>query len=99
MNQYEFTPQAEADLFDIWAYIAEDSRASADRVLSEIREACSLAADNPMSGSVRKEFTDKPLRFWLVNPRRRYFLVYDAAKKPLRIVRVLHAARDVSREL
>jgi len=31
--RFVLTPQAQADLVDIWSYIAEDSLESADRVL------------------------------------------------------------------
>jgi plasmid stabilization system protein ParE len=32
MSGYEFTPQAAADLFEIWSYIARDSVQAANRV-------------------------------------------------------------------
>jgi plasmid stabilization system protein ParE len=31
MNLFQFTPQAEADLIDIWSYIASDNLESAGR--------------------------------------------------------------------
>ena len=32
MNKYLFTPQALADLFDIWSFIANDNPSAADEV-------------------------------------------------------------------
>jgi hypothetical protein len=32
MSSYQFTPQAVADLFDIWSFIAQDNPTAADRV-------------------------------------------------------------------
>jgi plasmid stabilization system protein ParE len=32
MTLFRFTPQAEADLFDVWSYIASGNPAAADRV-------------------------------------------------------------------
>ncbi len=32
MSGYALTPLAKADIFDIWAYMAENSEAAADRV-------------------------------------------------------------------
>jgi plasmid stabilization system protein ParE len=34
MSKYQFTPQAVADFFDIWSFIAEDNPAAAYRVFA-----------------------------------------------------------------
>ena len=44
MSQYILTEEAERDLNDIWEYVAEQSIASADRVIREIREGIELVA-------------------------------------------------------
>ena len=36
MTGYEFHPEAEADLNDIWEYIASDSAGAADHVVARI---------------------------------------------------------------
>jgi hypothetical protein len=41
--------------------------------------------------------TGLPLRFWLVQPYRNYWIVYDPEKKPLRVIRIIHAARNIPR--
>jgi len=49
-------------------------------------------AKNPSIGHWREELTDKRHRFFLVYS---YLIVYRHETKPLQIIRVLHAARDV----
>ena len=44
MNAYRFTPQAEDDLFEIWAFITSDSLEAADHVEAAVHEACALLA-------------------------------------------------------
>lgn len=95
MGEYQFTPQALDDLFDIWSYIAQDSPAAADRVEEAIFLACELLAKSPLAGTVRRELTSLPVRFWVVPPFPNYFIVYDAETKPLRILRILHGARNI----
>jgi plasmid stabilization system protein ParE len=99
MIGYQFTPRAVDDLFDIWSYIAQDNPEAADRVERAIHAACALLAKNPSAGSVRPDLTSLPLRFWSVQPFRHYLIVYDPETKPLRVIRVLHHARNVPRIL
>jgi antitoxin ParD1/3/4/toxin ParE1/3/4 len=49
-------------------------------------------AKNPGIGHWREELTAKRHRFFLVYS---YLIVYRHETKPLQIIRVLHAARDV----
>jgi plasmid stabilization system protein ParE len=53
MKQYRFTPEAAADLFEIWSYIADDDAQAANRVEDAIHAACVLLAESPLAGSVR----------------------------------------------
>jgi len=92
MKRYVLTPSATKDLNDIWDYIANDSVEAADRVLSSLRSAMIKLAKSPGIGHWRKELADKRHRFLLVYS---YLIVYRHEAKPLQIVRVLHAARDV----
>ena len=95
MTRYRFTPQAFEDLFDIWSYIAQDNPAAADRVEEEIYLACERLSDSPLIGTLRKELTALPVRFWLVTPYPNYFIVYDPEAKPIQIIRILHRARNI----
>jgi plasmid stabilization system protein ParE len=95
MTRYQLTPQALDDLFDMWSYIAQDSPAAADRVEEAIYLACERLAESPLIGTVRKDLTALPVRFWLVTPYPNYFIVYDPDKKPLQVLRILHRARNI----
>lgn len=95
MSKYQFTPQAVADLFDIWSFIAEDNPGAADRVEEAVFRACDFLADSPRAGRMRNDLTALPLRFWVVQPYSNYRIAYDSEKKPLQIIRILHAARDL----
>jgi len=99
MSLYRLTPKAKADLREIWSYIATDSVEAADRVEAAIYDACVRLAKAPLQGHTRKDLTQLPVRFWTVVRYRRYVIVYDPLGRPLKIIRILHGARDVAREL
>jgi plasmid stabilization system protein ParE len=95
MSQYQFTPQATGDLFEIWNFIAHDNPEAADRVEEAIFRACDLLSGSPLAGRMRKELTALPVRFWVVHPYSKYLIVYDPEKKPLQIIRILHGSRNL----
>jgi plasmid stabilization system protein ParE len=95
MGRFQFTPQALDDTFEIWSYIAQDSPAAADRVEEAIYLACELLAGSPLAGTVRRDLTSLPVRFWIVPPFPNYFIVYDPQTEPLQVIRVLHRARNI----
>ena len=95
MTRYQFTPQAITDLFDIWTFIAEDNPAAADKVEEAVFRACDLLADSPLAGRIRNDLTGLPVRFWLVQPYSNYLIVYRPESKPIQVIRILHAARDL----
>jgi plasmid stabilization system protein ParE len=66
MSKYQFTPQAIADLFNIWSFIAEDNPAAAHRVEDAVFRACDFLADSPLAGRTRTDLTALPVRFWVV---------------------------------
>lgn len=85
-------PGAKQDIDDIWDYIADDNIEAADRVLDALETTIVKLAKNPGIGHWREELTDKRHRFF---PVYSYLIVYRHETKPLQIIRVLHAARDV----
>lgn len=99
MTGYRFTPEAAADLFEIWSYIANDNAEAADRVEAAIYDSCSFVAGAPLSGQVRKDLTSRPVRFWTVQPFPNYVLVYRPDTEPLQVIRILHAKRNIQRML
>ncbi|MEO5801979.1 MAG: type II toxin-antitoxin system RelE/ParE family toxin [Verrucomicrobiota bacterium] len=97
MKSYRLTPAAEDDVFEIWRFIAEDNLSAADRLETDLLNACQRLAERPDLGHFRRDLTDKPVRFFAV--RDTYLIVYDPASEPLEVVRMLHGARDVSAQL
>ena len=57
MSAYVLTPLAKADIFDIWAYIAEDSETAADHVQQAVYDACAFLAEGPLRGHTRPDLT------------------------------------------
>jgi plasmid stabilization system protein ParE len=98
MSRYRLTPKANADLLEIWSYIAADSIESADRVETAIYDACAFLAQAPLRGHGRKDLTSLPVRFWTILRYPNYVIVYDPEARPLNIIRILHGARDLARE-
>lgn len=92
MSRFVLTPQAKADLYEISDYISKDNPDAARRVRTELREAMRKLAVMPEMGHLRQDLARKPFRFW---PVYSYLIIYEPETEPLRVVRVLHGARDV----
>jgi len=92
MKPFILTPRAEQDVNDIWNYIVDDNLEAADRVLEALERAMFKLAKTPGIGHWRGELADKRHKFFLVYL---YLIVYRHETKPLQVIRVLHAARDV----
>ena len=99
MVRYRLTAKAKGDLRSIWSYIALDNIDAANRVEEAIYDACASLAKAPLRGHSRKDLTKLPVRFWTVLRYPKYVIAYDPADKPLRIIRILHGARNVDGEL
>jgi antitoxin ParD1/3/4 len=99
MSRYRLTLAARTDLRSIWSYIADDSIDAANHVESAIYDACFFLTEGPLRGHVRKDLTNLPVRFWTVVRFPNYVIVYDPVAKPLKIIRVLHGARNIRLQL
>jgi antitoxin ParD1/3/4 len=64
MSGYALTPLAQADVFQIWAFIAHDSEEAADGVEQSIYEACAFLAQALGRGHMRRDLTARPVPFW-----------------------------------
>jgi antitoxin ParD1/3/4/toxin ParE1/3/4 len=62
-------------------------------VLREIRNALQFLSTHPGIGHLREDLTDQPVKFW---PVFSYLVIYNPSSRPLEVLRVLHAARDVA---
>jgi plasmid stabilization system protein ParE len=91
-GRFVLTAAARADLNDIFDFIQEDSPDAASRVLAKLRAAMRDLARMPEMGHWREDLSDEPLRFWQVYS---YLIIYRPETRPLQILRVLHASRDV----
>ncbi len=96
MTDFILSPAASQDLEDIWEYIAEDSVGAADRWLAKLEAATHRLAEMPTIGHTRKDLTDKAVLFWPVG---RYLIIYRGDRRPIEVVRVVKAHRDVPRLL
>lgn len=99
MTTYALTPRAKLDIFEIWAYIANDSEAAADRVEQAIYDACELVARRPQSGHSRSDLTLRNLRFWTLTRYPNYMVVYRPDTMPLEVIAVVQGKRDLRRLL
>ena len=76
MTGYEFHPEAETDLDEIWEYITADNARAADRVIADIRRALGNLVPIPHRGQTHR--SDQPSRHGRnsqgerVSPRRPY---------------------------
>ena len=85
---------AEADLGEIWLYVASDSSIAADQVLDRFQQHFALLAENPEFGELREELA-KNLRQSTVGS---YVVLYRLRDDVCEIVRVIHGARDLPKE-
>jgi len=84
-------PQAEADLIEIWTYIAQDSPARADKLFDKIDEKSQMLAQSAFIGKARDELGPTIRSF----PIGKYVLFYQPIEDGIEIIRVLHGARDI----
>jgi plasmid stabilization system protein ParE len=91
---YRLTRVANSDIDIIWESIARDSLDAADRIIGEIYSQVQLLAKFPDAGHSREDLAEgRPLLFF---PAGKYMIAYHAHSRPLVVVRVLHAARNLS---
>jgi plasmid stabilization system protein ParE len=91
-RRFVLTPEARADLIEIWNYIAEDSIDAADQAVARLDEAFRHLAQTPGIGHHREDLADSRHRFWTVYS---YVIAYRWETKPLQIIAVVHGARQL----
>lgn len=90
--KYVITNSAERDLELIKAYLRPISLDASRTVRDELTKAFRFLASHPRAGIERPDLTSRAFRFWTVYS---YLIVYDPRPKPIRIIRVVHGARDL----
>ena len=91
MAQVSRMRNAEADLLEIWAYLAEDNIDAADKVILKINAKCQTLAATPSMGSQRDDLSPGIRSLAVGN----YVIFYRPLEDGVRIMRVLHGARDL----
>jgi antitoxin ParD1/3/4/toxin ParE1/3/4 len=93
-RRYTLAPEAVRDLLEIWRYLKKEAgQETADRAESVIRSKFAYLANFPGAGHWRRDLTAAEVRFF---PVYSYLIVYRPETKPLEIVSILHASRDVA---
>jgi len=96
-RRYILATQAVRDLVEIWRFLKKEAgQQTADRVETAIRKKFAQLAAFPNAGHRRRDLTAADVRFF---PVYAYLIVYRPETKPLQIVSVLHASRDIARIL
>jgi toxin ParE1/3/4 len=90
-----FAPSARRDLLAAVTWVARDNEAAANALLTAALQSARRIADRPLLGRVRPELLPAPYRFWRIAGFP-YVIVYNAARRPPLVLRVLHMARDLA---
>ena len=93
MIEPRLTEQAEADLDELWAYIAANNPDAADRMVDAVLEGSRMHVRFPGMGQSRDDLRPG-LRCFVVSP---YVVFYRPIEDTIEVLRVLHGARDISR--
>lgn len=91
MTQVIQSPEAEADLIEIWEYVAQYNEEAADKLIDTINQKAILLANSPYMGQVRSELQPSIRSF----PVAKYVLFYRPIKNGIELVRIIHGARDI----
>ena len=90
-----FGPAARRDLRQALRWIAQENETAAEALLQAALHSGRRIAEQPMLGRLRLDLLPSPYRFWRVAGFP-YLIVYDAARQPPQVLRMLHMARDLA---
>jgi toxin ParE1/3/4 len=85
------TSEAEADLEQIAAYIAEQSPRSALKLVRELRQRCESLADAPRTYPLVPRYEHSGTRR---RPFGQYLIFYRVGEDAIEVIHILHGARD-----
>ena len=91
MNRFRVSPEARADLDEIWLYIAPDNLEAADKYIRAIVSRFPMLASMPLLGRERGELSPSLRSF----PVGRHVIFYRPMDNGVEIARVLDGARDL----
>jgi toxin ParE1/3/4 len=91
---HRLAPRAEAELDDIWYYLAKESGSTeiADRVVDSITERFFLLSRYPHIGRPRDEELRPGIRSF---PAGEYIIIYRVEDQDVLILHVIRASRDI----
>lgn len=90
MARYEFTPEAEQNLRDIWRHIAPDNEPAADALLLRIFNQIELASRQPLMGTQRPELSNTARILIEGN----YIIIYEPMPYGVLIVAIVYGGRN-----
>ena len=93
MKRHVFAPLARDDLMSIGLYIADENPERAETLIAELEAKARQAAERPLSFPERSDIS--PGLGAAIHGR--YLLLFRDLGDEVRIVRVLHGARDLPR--
>jgi toxin ParE1/3/4 len=91
MTKVIYAPEAQAELLDIGAYIAQDSEMRAEAFVKRLREAAARAARRPRAYRAREDLAPG-LRSAVVGS---YLILFRIIDGGIEVTRVVHGARDL----
>jgi toxin ParE1/3/4 len=94
MTPAALSPRARRDLLAAVRWIAADNPAAARALRDAVAKAAQRIGEHPQLGILRPDFVEEPYRFLMLTGFP-YLIVYNAARTPPLIVRILHGARDL----
>ena len=94
MTSAAFAPRARRDLLAAVRWIAKNNPAAARVLRDTVADVADRIGVHPSIGVLRPDIASEPYRF-LVLTGFPYLIVYNAARRPPLILRILHGARDL----
>jgi toxin ParE1/3/4 len=91
MPLVDVTLDAQADLKEIWAFVARDSVMQADRLLNRFQETFQYLASHQGYGRARSELSPGCRS----HPFGKYCFYFRTTNDGILLLRVLHSARDI----
>lgn len=90
MSQAVYQGVAQADLIEVWLFIAEDNLTAADAYIDHLQQSCALLAANPLMGIDRSDIAPGVYSFVVEN----HVIYYELHDQGIAVLRVWHSARD-----
>lgn len=91
MTEPRITSQAEADLLEVWRYVAKGGETRADAFLDTVLKQCHQLVQFPRMGRDRSNLATNLRSF----PVKMFVIFYRPVDDTVEIVRILYGARDI----